>query len=340
MKHQTIHTKYHKLEGAFCTLGLGGKTLPVENMVDQSMFNRLLNEMKQIPHYVLEPDIMNMISDPNSAMVKSLVTMIENDLARLPFKEILVEYDEEIDITIDEEEMKATARHFVFLAESKDQDEKFNAMTWVFLDHRLIVPSIAISPFVAGCDLITTKQVAERRNQIKIMNPDALGDRPCGAVFRAVPAPYMKVNPISAQRWLDNPKILDYAMAPAVKALSAIIVLLRTRGVVQDKIEVSPKLNKARQSSGKSIILDHTVIRVGYTYSRDGTRVEYNKTGRRMPVHWRAGHWRHQAHGPSRSLRKDIFIEPMLINYVEGDTPVPKPKEIHSATPLLPAQNA
>jgi len=30
-------------------------------------------------------------------------------------------------------------------------------------------------------------------------------------------------------------------------------------------------------------------------------------------VHWRRGHWRHQAHGPANSLRKDIWIEPMII---------------------------
>jgi hypothetical protein len=30
-------------------------------------------------------------------------------------------------------------------------------------------------------------------------------------------------------------------------------------------------------------------------------------------LHWRRGHWRHQAHGPGRSLRRDILIDPILV---------------------------
>ena len=30
-------------------------------------------------------------------------------------------------------------------------------------------------------------------------------------------------------------------------------------------------------------------------------------------VHWRRGHWRHQAHGPALSLRKLMWIQPMLV---------------------------
>jgi hypothetical protein len=33
-------------------------------------------------------------------------------------------------------------------------------------------------------------------------------------------------------------------------------------------------------------------------------------------VHWRRGHWRHQAHGPKLSLRKDLWIEPMIIGAI------------------------
>lgn len=30
-------------------------------------------------------------------------------------------------------------------------------------------------------------------------------------------------------------------------------------------------------------------------------------------VHWRRGHWRHQPHGPKNSLRKDLWIEPLIV---------------------------
>jgi len=29
--------------------------------------------------------------------------------------------------------------------------------------------------------------------------------------------------------------------------------------------------------------------------------------------HWRRGHWRNQAHGPARSLRKLIWVMPVLV---------------------------
>jgi hypothetical protein len=37
-------------------------------------------------------------------------------------------------------------------------------------------------------------------------------------------------------------------------------------------------------------------------------------TSTRRP-HWRRGHWKMQAHGPSRSLRKRIFVKPVLVNH-------------------------
>lgn len=36
-------------------------------------------------------------------------------------------------------------------------------------------------------------------------------------------------------------------------------------------------------------------------------------TGREMPAHWRRGHWRNQAHGPARTLRKMLFVPPVLV---------------------------
>lgn len=37
-------------------------------------------------------------------------------------------------------------------------------------------------------------------------------------------------------------------------------------------------------------------------------------SGRTLSPHWRAGHWRMQAHGQGMSLRKELFIEPVFVN--------------------------
>lgn len=59
------------------------------------------------------------------------------------------------------------------------------------------------------------------------------------------------------------------------------------------------------------------VTRLGIGFSR---RFEETFNGSHAsPVrHWRNGHWRNQAHGPSFSLRKLIWIWPTLVGRVEG----------------------
>jgi hypothetical protein len=49
----------------------------------------------------------------------------------------------------------------------------------------------------------------------------------------------------------------------------------------------------------------------GYYVARRGQPVGTHASPN---MHWRRGHWRHQAHGPQRSQRKDIWIEPCLVN--------------------------
>lgn len=43
------------------------------------------------------------------------------------------------------------------------------------------------------------------------------------------------------------------------------------------------------------------------------TRSESEATGRHVKPHWRKGHWRMQAHGPQLTLRKRMFIKPLMV---------------------------
>jgi hypothetical protein len=38
-------------------------------------------------------------------------------------------------------------------------------------------------------------------------------------------------------------------------------------------------------------------------------------------LHWRRGHWRNQAHGPARALRKLIWVMPMMVGLTPGEEP-------------------
>lgn len=44
--------------------------------------------------------------------------------------------------------------------------------------------------------------------------------------------------------------------------------------------------------------------------------------GNRKRAHWRRGHWRMQAHGEGRTLRRMVLIKPMLINSTSGEAPL------------------
>jgi len=42
-------------------------------------------------------------------------------------------------------------------------------------------------------------------------------------------------------------------------------------------------------------------------------------TGRTMPTHLRRGHFRNQPYGPERSLRRTVFIAPIVVNPGKGE---------------------
>ena len=51
---------------------------------------------------------------------------------------------------------------------------------------------------------------------------------------------------------------------------------------------------------------------IGKNYKVSGS--EYLGGSHSSPrMHWRRGHWRHQPHGPQLTLRKDIWLEPMMV---------------------------
>lgn len=331
-KHPTIHTKYHKLFGARLKLVDGTCAVHPDEMrslVDVSYVNTLFSALSGLPRYVIYEDLMALLDDPEGGPQRSLNVMIEHGLARLPFKQVIVEFqrDGEISLRPDQPPLNLKVRHFVWLSETGHEHaikEQFSAVTWTLVE----TPEgsfVAISPVAATCDLLSRDQANAHR-----LDTDPTHDR-AGALFHAVLAPYIytkRLTPAHQERLLDNS--LEHAMSPAVSALSILMILLHTKGVVQDQVVVSPKLNKSRAASGKPHIQDHTVIRIGHVYSRSGQTVS-TPSGRPYhgQVYWVPGHIRGVRYGPKRSRIYDLFIEPFLVNYRDGDeAPIPKTKEV------------
>jgi hypothetical protein len=117
-------------------------------------------------------------------------------------------------------------------------------------------------------------------------------------------------------------------MYVSAMALGVCLLMLNIQGVEKTVLEPS-KLNKHRVASGKPGIPNHTVLRIGHVYDRNGERLGYG-AGRQMPVHMRAGHARRQHHGPGNTLVKFVYIPPVLVNFRPGVEPV-VPKRVLAA---------
>src|SRR5262249_27702497 len=80
---------------------------------------------------------------------------------------------------------------------------------------------------------------------------------------------------------------------------------LKGRGV--DEARRSLRLAPQRYGFAQAVVL-HEEER-----QTDAVQAEGCSPGPRRP-HWRRGHWKMHAHGPGRSLRKRVFIKPVLVN--------------------------
>lgn len=116
-------------------------------------------------------------------------------------------------------------------------------------------------------------------------------------------------------------------------AVMMALLMLNVKGIEKRVVEVN-RLNKQRMKSSKPRIPSHTVIHIGTIYDRSGKGVRYvdgGPSGRKMRVHMRRGHARHQACGEGMTERKWVYIPPVLVNYSEGDGQQP----IHPSSQII-----
>lgn len=121
----------------------------------------------------------------------------------------------------------------------------------------------------------------------------------------------------------------DYGLAhSSVMAWLMAVLLVHTRGV--EKETIAPiKLNRTRIANGRVVIPTHTYLRIGVVYDREGRGTTViNGDVKKLPrrVHMRCGHVRNQAFGKDWNEHRLIYIEPVLVNYSDGEEYVPLPK--------------
>lgn len=103
-----------------------------------------------------------------------------------------------------------------------------------------------------------------------------------------------------------------YAAAIAVRVAC---LMTHIGGLDREHVPAPERLNKQREQVGRVPVRAYHYVHVGRVYDRAGKAHDYNKSGRHMPIHMRAGHTRNQPFGPERSERKLIWIPPVLVNY-------------------------
>jgi len=144
---------------------------------------------------------------------------------------------------------------------------------------------------------------------------------------------YFKDNALTVEVYDDGILVVDQFrnemhIAAATCAVYLAFLMLNTRGIEKEHVDMR-KLNKQRQKKGKPTIPNYTYVRVGTVYDRDGKPVKNGNGHRKMPVHWRSGHVRHQRCGEGGNDRKLIFIPAVLVNFRdEGGMPARKIRKV------------
>lgn len=87
------------------------------------------------------------------------------------------------------------------------------------------------------------------------------------------------------------------------------------------RVSASTDLKKAKKARSKLEELGYLPVHICGQGLLPGEYVNHDG-GRHMRAHWRRGHWRRQPYGEGRSLRRLIWVMPMIINKREdGDLP-------------------
>lgn len=324
-----IQTQWHKLEEAMLdgrvALHAGhvnkgdpkfDPTLPRYNpdkimltVEDLEGVQDIIQAAQATPKFFLDRGLTELLD--KDEVNRSLQDMHAAGLARLPFPELIVEWDH---VRAD----NTTQRYFCILTErssvAKPLDGEDGWHPWIAFLMRLAV--------LGG----ETRAVMSPSAIYVRFDAEAGEEKEFGFHYAARPAPF----------WQSFPDVLPKYMTDTIEleahrigdAIAAVVMLLHTKGVKKTVVS-APKLNKQRAKKQLPAVPDVTTLSIGMVYDKDGAGRAYTPTsgGRKTArVHWRRGHNKGVWHGPGKTLHKLTYIEPCLVNYIGNieEAPVAK----------------
>ena len=117
-----------------------------------------------------------------------------------------------------------------------------------------------------------------------------------------------------AQRPADDPYALDHRADTYLNEVKRFLFnVLLFLGSLPEEYEPDQVLRAAREKKGHlrpELWAARFLGREAYRPASRPTGAEHQPTGRKLPGHWRAGHWRRQAFGEGSLQRKLIWIQP------------------------------
>lgn len=159
--------------------------------------------------------------------------------------------------------------------EAEGRDRNLLEMAVALSDHYAVVPfpRVALNPFI--------QRYERGRAVVEPMLPLLFN-----AIFYLCQRPEAQSERIPETAPPEDAARLRSTTNPALRA--SILAKLLKRGIATTRFVRDPDLRDDREPSGLS-------------------------SGKKVRAHWRRGHWRKQVHGPGHSLRRWLWILPVLV---------------------------
>lgn len=304
MSHQIIRTKFHKIlplmrqDEVYISAPKGEKAISWDYLKPRKdMFEWFLDKISELPKFVVEDELMQLAT--GEKFHQSLLDMKKAGVLRLPYPAITVEFN-----------LHKDARCIVMLRDNQSEDN----VSWEPPDRKVFDPEhpVAVLAFYGTVFILEEDDDGD----YLIINAGIIGLD----IFEENGVATLKISADESNLFedieLQNAALgKTYAKNAAYlwKAFCAAMLLMHTDGVTKEVIDCE-KINRKRRKDGKPMIPRHTYLRIGRVYRSGASDESSEYIARKSPIpHWRRGHLKNYWHGPQKSLKKQLYINPRIV---------------------------
>lgn len=334
---QIIRTKLHKVlplvdAGQVVTTSPPGALSQYADREEIGMsfqydeFTAFFKTMAEVPTFIVDPELLALAKQ--SDCHKSMIDMQKADMLHLPFPCMWVEIP---GVEPQQVDLPDRRRNFTLGAPSHAC-----VLLWERgLGHPLLPEpkpeapelsdSIRFGAFIIQLHKDASGEYIAIAPAFNFLGIDSVDDQPMVGMA-AYGCPWFKGNTPALNELVKA--TFRKSAASCWSGLFTALLLMQTRGVEREVVDVPAKLNKKRVANGKLAISRHTYIHIGRVYRTADSDVTDEYVPRRSPIpHWRRGHNRGVRYGVGRANVKNHWFPPMLVaRYEGGDDEPPAPK--------------